>query len=78
MTLAQVLLAFDGMTEYVLLTSPFGSGDADGNASPGAPAREFIDQDQPGASMVLGGGALGPVQRISIDDVPDDIRDLLR
>ncbi len=78
LTIGQVFVLFEGMTRYIVLTSPFGGGDESSSGTPmRGPVREHIGKDQPGALNTGLSSALGPVQKITRDQVPDDIRDLL-
>jgi hypothetical protein len=78
LTIGQVFVLYDGMIDYVVLTSPFGNGDDDGNSKTRmGPVREHVDADQPGAMNTALGSYIPTVQRITADQVPDDIRDLL-
>jgi hypothetical protein len=60
MTLGQVLLAFDGMSEYVILTAPFGGGDAKSpnGLAPGASTRTMEQAADPSFVREFGGTAL--------------------
>lgn len=74
LTIGQVLLLFDGMTSYVVLTNPFGSGDATGSRSSG---EESAPSTRTAVWESTQSGILHPQGHARIDQIDPSIRDAL-
>jgi hypothetical protein len=78
LTIGQIFVLFEGMTRYVTMTSPFGGSSDDGKKT----RARGKSADEPGAANTLAGlgngGAFGGIQRVNVEDLPADIRDLVQ
>jgi hypothetical protein len=80
MAFGRVFALFDAMTAYLILTNPWGSGDAgeDSSSAPPAPAgfTNLVRDADEGGSAALAPAM--PFNHITRDQVPDDVRDLIQ
>lgn len=73
LTFGQVFVLFDSLAQYVKLTSPWG-GDSESSGSGGSKGSPEL----PGAIPLLGPSAGDALNITTKEQLPDDIRDLLK
>lgn len=80
MTLAQVLVLFEGMADYLRLTNPWGSGESAG-ASPSDAGQSVVMRNHVGADA-YGAGQIAATQNMAVrhrklEELPAHVRSML-